>query len=70
MSTRCSHDGCNKKLMLSDMACRCEKRFCALHRQPEIHKCTFDFKAHGKSILEKTVIGCQREKIEGVNAAF
>jgi predicted nucleic acid binding AN1-type Zn finger protein len=56
--------------MLSDMACRCEKRFCALHRQPEIHKCTFDFKAHGKSILEKTVIGCQREKIEGVNAAF
>ena len=35
---------CNKKipLTLRGMACQCGFEFCALHRLPEEHKCTFD----------------------------
>lgn len=37
---------CNKKipLMLRGMACHCGMEFCALHRLPEDHKCSFDHK--------------------------
>jgi hypothetical protein len=63
-NNRCSHNQCNKKLLLSDLSCRCELRFCSLHRQPELHQCSFNYKSYGKEILEKTVVGCQREKVE------
>jgi len=42
---RCNHPECKKKLTLTDMACRCRKCFCAKHRLPEQHNCTFDFKS-------------------------
>jgi len=53
---RCSHADCRVKLMLTDMACKCESRFCSMHRMPESHKCTFDFKAAGRAQLEKALV--------------
>ena len=43
---RCAFEGCNKKISLItlELSCRCGKSFCALHRMPESHKCTFDYK--------------------------
>ena len=43
---RCAFEGCKKKLSLInlELSCRCGKSFCALHRMPESHKCSFDFK--------------------------
>ena len=41
---RCSFEGCRCKLKLTDMTCRCQKRYCSLHRLPENHYCTFNFK--------------------------
>jgi hypothetical protein len=46
--TRCCHDGCKKKLMLSDFPCKCGKIHCSTHRPAEVHNCTFDFKANHK----------------------
>ena len=49
----CQYTGCKKKLMLSDMACKCEKTFCGLHRHSDDHACKFDYKnAHEKTLLK------------------
>ena len=48
--SRCGH--CSKKLALTDTTCKCSQRFCMAHRHPELHSCTFDFKAEGQKILE------------------
>lgn len=49
--TQCCFLGCKKKLKLSDTPCRCELRFCKLHRLPEKHECTFDFKKRANENL-------------------
>lgn len=37
---RCKDKECKKKIFLTDLECKyCKKRFCMLHRLPEIHKC-------------------------------
>jgi len=41
---RCALDGCNKKIKITDFACRCDKIYCNLHRLAESHECTYDFK--------------------------
>lgn len=48
---RCSGPDCKKKLKLTDMNCKCNKRFCQLHRLPETHNCGFDHKTHEWSQL-------------------
>jgi predicted nucleic acid binding AN1-type Zn finger protein len=56
--------GCRKKLALTDFECRCKTRFCALHRAPEEHACTFDFKSHGLAHLEKQLTKAVADKVE------
>ena len=46
---------CNKKLGLMPFECPCHLGFCAEHRYPEMHHCTFDHKAAGKEILKKAM---------------
>ena len=41
LKKRCNHLGCNKKLLISCMKCKCDKKFCNLHRLPHQHNCTF-----------------------------
>jgi len=43
---------CQKKLALTPMSCKCCFTFCASHRYPESHACTFDFKQDGKRKLD------------------
>jgi hypothetical protein len=47
----CSHEGCNIKLALTSIQCKCEKKFCSKHRYPEDHMCVYDYKAGGKKEL-------------------
>ncbi|KAG5176557.1 hypothetical protein JKP88DRAFT_335451 [Tribonema minus] len=49
--------GCNKKVGLTGMACRCGYVYCSKHRYPEEHACTYDFKASERTQLAKTVVG-------------
>ena len=55
-STRCSHTDCKKKLMLTDLTCKCGQRYCIGHRFPEIHSCKFDYKASGLSHLSTMLV--------------
>lgn len=50
-SNRC--ESCKKKIGLLGFSCRCGGNYCGMHRYPEKHCCTFDFKAVGKSMIEK-----------------
>ena len=59
MTCRCNFPECRKKLKLSDMECRCGKRFCLKHRLPEDHVCSIDYKNVNPIHLEK----CVAEKI-------
>lgn len=56
---------CNKKIML-EFKCRCEKVFCIKHKNPEDHKCTFDFVADAKKKLAKKNIKVVNEKLTKV----
>ena len=50
---RCGLQECRKKLNITNgFPCRCEKVFCAKHRHPETHECTFDYKEEGRRLLE------------------
>lgn len=49
---RCAE--CNKRLgVIMVMRCHCDQVFCAKHRYAEAHKCPYDFKRHGKLVLER-----------------
>ena len=50
---RCGGPECRKKLNITNsFSCRCERSFCPLHRHPESHGCTHDFKTEGRKLLE------------------
>ena len=36
---RCSFESCSKKLQISALLCKCDMKFCGLHRLPHQHKC-------------------------------
>nr|GMC93918.1 zinc finger A20 and AN1 domain-containing stress-associated protein 7-like [Ipomoea batatas] len=44
---------CNKKVGLMEFKCRCGCTFCRVHRYPEKHDCTFDFKGQGRDAIAK-----------------
>lgn len=48
---------CKKKLGLCSIECRCRLKFCATHRYPEAHQCTFDFKTSERARLAGLVAG-------------
>jgi hypothetical protein len=63
---RCQHDGCKVKLMLADFACRCKSFYCSQHRASEVHKCSYDYKASGKELLNKQMPTIMADKLERI----
>ncbi|KAK3014039.1 hypothetical protein RJ639_008033 [Escallonia herrerae] len=55
---------CNKKVGVTGFECRCGAMFCGVHRYPEAHDCSFDFKAFGRFTLEKANPVCKIDKLE------
>ena len=56
---------CNSKVGLLGHRCECNSdiQFCAYHRLPESHNCTFDFKSKGKALLSEKMVKVGPEKI-------
>ncbi|ALH23333.1 AN1-like Zinc finger containing protein [Chrysochromulina ericina virus CeV-01B] len=44
---------CNKKIKLTDIQCKCGIIFCSLHRYPDMHDCSFNFKVNERNFIEK-----------------
>ena len=50
---RCAESECRKKINITNSySCRCEMVFCAKHRHPEAHACTYDYKTEGRKLLK------------------
>jgi hypothetical protein len=60
---RCGHTECKKKLTMTDMDCRCGRRFCMAHRHAESHNCAFDYKSAGAKELHKILVKCAADAI-------
>lgn len=56
---RCQMEGCNKKLTICPIVCKCKKSYCNIHLHSEKHNCTFDYKLESRKHLNK-----QNPKIE------
>lgn len=51
--------------MLTDIVCKCEKKFCSLHRYSEGHGCKFDYKAeHEKNLMKHMSTAVIAKKID------
>ncbi|XP_042510674.1 zinc finger A20 and AN1 domain-containing stress-associated protein 6-like [Macadamia integrifolia] len=61
---RCST--CRKRVGLTGFKCRCGTIFCGMHRYPEKHSCTFDFKALGREAIAKANPIVKAEKLEKI----
>lgn len=35
-----------------EFTCKCEKKFCITHLQPQEHSCTFDYKAQERKVIQ------------------
>jgi len=62
----CIHEGCGKKLKLTDFPCRCGKHFCSSHRFSEQHKCVFDYQKECSKTLIKDMIPISTKKIQTI----
>ena len=57
---------CRKKVALLGFKCRCDYIFCASHRPPETHHCTFDYKQYGRELSKKNnprIVGAKIQHI-------
>ncbi|KAI3976027.1 hypothetical protein MKX01_016710 [Papaver californicum] len=61
VTNRCSN--CNKKVGLLGFSCRCGGFYCSMHRLPEIHSCTHDYKRLGREMVAKENPLVKRDKL-------
>ena len=62
----CAFENCNRKLKLTDYACKCEKIFCKIHRLPEDHNCVYDYKENNNKQKKIEAMKCILDKIEKI----
>ena len=62
---RCNHPLCKKNISLMPFNCKCGKSFCIVHKNPELHECSFDYKCisdlEKKDLIDRK---CYFEKIK------
>ncbi|PIA28318.1 hypothetical protein AQUCO_07200164v1 [Aquilegia coerulea] len=61
---RCST--CRKRVGLTGFKCRCGIMFCSLHRYPEQHGCSYDFKVVGQEAIKKANPVIKAEKLDKI----
>ena len=62
----CAFENCNRKLKLTDLGCKCEKRFCKIHRLPEDHNCVYDYKENNNKQKKIEAMKCVSDKIDKI----
>ncbi|KAL1816632.1 hypothetical protein ACET3Z_019206 [Daucus carota] len=58
---------CGKRVGLTGFSCRCGNLYCADHRYPDKHECSFDYQAAaGKNAIRKANPVIKREKLDKI----
>ena len=64
---RCAFEGCKKKLNLATVTCKCNKRFCGLHRLQNQHNCSIINTFDKQKLMQKGGLGGgQFKKLEAI----
>ena len=61
---KCAH--CRKKLGMMAFECKCGKMFCILHKDPEAHNCTYDFKGKSRERLGEQLVKVVADKVTAI----
>lgn len=59
MSAKTKCGACDRKVSLIEKAigtCKCSRVFCSLHRLPEQHECSYNFKDEKEKNMPKPII--------------
>ena len=54
---RCAFEGCKKKLHIAAVTCKCNKRFCGIHRPQERHQCPVIKTLDKDKLMQKCGLG-------------
>lgn len=57
---------CSKKIGIYGIECKCKLVFCNLHRMPEDHECSIDYRQLGKEKLAKEVKKVVAKKLSDI----
>lgn len=57
---------CKKRVGLTGFKCRCGTTFCGVHRYPEKHGCSFDFKRVGREEIARANPLVKAEKLDKI----
>ena len=62
---KCDFESCNRKVRLCDLECKCKNTYCSVHRLPEAHNCSFDYKKIDicKKVNDMKCLGEKLQKI-------
>ena len=64
---RCAFEGCRKKLNLATVTCKCNKRFCGLHRLQNQHNCPIINTLDKQKLMQKCGLGGGKfQKLEAI----
>ena len=51
---------------LMPFECKCGKMFCILHKDPESHNCTYDFKGKSRERLGEQLVKVVADKVTAI----
>jgi len=63
---KCNYAICTRRLLLSDLACRCGHRFCSAHRYSTEHMCSFDYRKMATANLSSSLVKCVASSLKEV----
>ena len=66
MTSICNHEKCKKKIDMMPFTCKCGKKFCIKHKNPQSHCCSYDYKNHMKQNLEISLVKAIKRKVEEI----
>ena len=60
----CQYADCRKRIKITDFACKCEKLYCKMHKSPENHECTYDYREIGLKTKKIGEMKCVSNKMQ------
>lgn len=60
----CQYGDCNKRIKITDFACKCEKLYCKMHKSPENHDCKYDYREIGLKTKKIEEMKCVSNKMQ------
>lgn len=64
----CQYPDCQKKIRLTDFACKCANIYCKMHRLPEQHRCTYDYREFGLKAKQIEELRCVSDKLQKIDS--